>query len=192
MISDTHDKVSAIKEFLKTMLSDPEAVYLIHLGDIVSPFSMKLIVEELPQDFGLKVVLGNNDGDKILLMSTCRDVVEQPEEMEICGLKALLFHGFKSPELTERIVCGIACGGYYDIVLYGHTHRFKLDSVCSSYVVNPGTLSGYLSTVSTYAVVDCEKLTASIIELETGKELAALTLSASGRRRITGISRNQR
>lgn len=176
-ISDTHDMLGAIDSFLRVVLSDPEAGYLIHLGDVVSPFSLRYIVDALPRGFRLKVVLGNNDGDKILLRSISDGVVEQPEEVEICGLRALLLHGFKSPELTERIVDGIACGGDYDMVLYGHTHRFRLDSRCSRYVINPGTLSGYLSSRSTYATIDCARFTASIVELETGRELAARTLA---------------
>lgn len=178
VISDTHDKLGSVKKFLSVLSLATKPSYLIHLGDIVSPFTLRLLTEELPQNFGLKVVLGNNDGDKVLLSSVAKEVTDQPEEVELCGMKVMLLHGFKSPELTERIVSGIACSGHYDIVMYGHTHRFKLGEYCASYLLNPGTLSGYLSNEATYALLDCEGLRASVVDLETGRKIITIPILA--------------
>lgn len=178
IVSDTHDNLSSVKKFLSVLRSVTKPSYLIHLGDIVSPFTLRLLAEELPQNFGLKVVLGNNDGDKMLLSSVAKEVADQPEEVELCGMKVMLLHGFKSPELTEKIVGGIACSGHYDIVMYGHTHRFKLRECCASYILNPGTLSGYLSNEATYALLDCEGFTASVVDLETGRKIVTIPVSA--------------
>ncbi|MEM4659903.1 MAG: metallophosphoesterase family protein, partial [Sulfolobales archaeon] len=71
--------------------------------------------------------------------------------------------------LTEKIVDSIACSNYYSVVMYGHTHKYRLNKKCSSYVLNPGALSGYLAQEATYGVVDCESLTASIVDLETNR-----------------------
>lgn len=160
--------MDAVEKFLNVLRSSSHSGFLIHLGDLVSPFTLKLISESLPQSFSLKVILGNNDGDKVLLSRITKEVCDQPEEVEICGLRAILLHGFKSIELTEKIAHGIACSGYYDIVLYGHTHRFMVERACSSYLINPGTLSGYLASRRTYGIIDCGDLTVSIVDLETG------------------------
>ncbi len=170
VVSDTHDRLDTLRRFLDILRSAIGPVYLVHLGDVVSPFTLRYIVESLPKSVTLKVVLGNNDGDKVLL-SRIAEVADQPEELELCGMRAIAFHGFKSPELTERVVSGIACGGRYDVVMYGHTHRFRLEKLCSSYLLNPGTLSGYLAERATFALVDCETLRASIIDLDTGMEV---------------------
>jgi len=104
------------------------------------------------------------------------DVVEQPVEMDICGLRAVAVHGFKSPATTERVVRGLACSGYYDIVLYGHTHKPVISTVNFKYVINPGALSGYLTDRATYAVVDCSTRTVEIRDLDSGEVLQTLSL----------------
>lgn len=167
VVSDSHDRLDALRRFLGVLRSVAGPAYLIHLGDVVSPFALRYIVESLPEGVGLRVVLGNNDGDKVLL-GRLAEVVDQPEELELCGLRAIALHGFKSPELTERLVDGIACAGYYDVVMYGHTHRPRLERRCSSLLLNPGALSGYLAERSTYALVDCAALRASVVDLDTG------------------------
>lgn len=176
VISDTHDRLDTVERFLGVLRASPEPAHLIHLGDVVSPFTLRLIAGALPGGLSLRVVLGNNDADKLLLSKVVDSIEDQPMELEVCGLRAILLHGFKSPELTERIARGLACSGYYDIVMYGHTHRFRLDKACSGYLLNPGALSGYLAEGATYAVVDCNTRTASVIDLKTGLEILSLPI----------------
>ncbi len=149
---------------------------LVHLGDVISPFTLRALVEGLPGGSKITVVLGNNDGDPLLLRTIVGDVAEQPVEVEICGLKAIAVHGFKSPATTERVVHGLACSGYYDIVLYGHTHKPMLTTLHSKYVVNPGALSGYLTDRATYALVDCSRRSIEIRDLDSGEILQTLSL----------------
>lgn len=175
VISDTHDRLSTIRRFLSIL--EPGEGFLVHLGDVVSPFTLRALVDGLPAGYKLKVVLGNNDGDVLLLSKVAREVVEQPDELELCGLRVLALHGFKTTEFTERVAESLACGGYYDIVMYGHTHRPRLDRKCGSYLLNPGTLSGYLSELPTYAVLDCQELSAYIVSLEDGRILKRVKLS---------------
>ncbi|MEM2595505.1 MAG: YfcE family phosphodiesterase [Sulfolobales archaeon] len=177
VISDTHDRLDTLEKFLKIVGKSLEPGYLIHLGDVVSPFTLKSIVGALPERLSLKVVLGNNDADKVLLSKIAKDVEDQPTEVEVCGTKALLLHGFKSPELTERVVDSLACSNYYGIVMYGHTHRYRLNKKCSSYVLNPGALSGYLAREVTYGVIDCDTLTASIVDLGTNQSIMSLSIT---------------
>lgn len=147
---------------------------------MISPFTLRTLVEGLPRGSKITIVLGNNDGDPLLLKAIVEDVAEQPVELEICGLKAVAVHGFKSPATTERVVHGLACSGYYDIVLYGHTHKPVLTTVQSKYVVNPGALSGYLTDRATYAVVDCSKRSIEIRDLDSGEVLQTLSLPSRG------------
>jgi len=147
---------------------------------VISPFTLRTLVEGLPRGSKITIVLGNNDGDPLLLKAIVEDVAEQPVELEICGLKAVAVHGFKSPATTERVVHGLACSGYYDIVLYGHTHKPVLTTVQSKYVVNPGALSGYLTDRATYAVVDCSKRSIEIRDLDSGEVLQTLSLPSRG------------
>lgn len=173
VVSDTHDRLDKVMKFVDILKSESRTGYVIHLGDVVSPFTLRALVENMPSTFKFKLILGNNDGDVLLLSKVFAELSEQPEEAELCGLRVLMLHGFKNRELTEKIVEGLACGGSYDIILYGHTHMYRLNKVCSSYIVNPGSLAGYLASTSTYARIDCRDLTLSIVDLETGNLLAA-------------------
>lgn len=173
VVSDTHDRLDKVMKFVDVVKSESRTGYVIHLGDIVSPFTLRALVEKMAPTFKLKLILGNNDGDILLLSKVIAELSEQPEEAEFCGLKVLMLHGFKTREFTEKIVESLACGGRYDIIMYGHTHEYRLDKVCSSYVINPGSLAGYLTNVSTYAKIDCRDLVLSIIDLETGNLLAS-------------------
>lgn len=175
VISDTHDRLSTIRKFLSIL--EPGEGFLVHLGDVVSPFTLRTLVDGLPAGYKLEVVLGNNDGDVLLLSKVAREVVDQPDELELCDLRVLAFHGFKTAEFTERVAESLACGGYYDIIMYGHTHRPRLDRKCRSYMLNPGALSGYLSELSTYAVLDCRESAAYIVSLEDGRILKSVKLS---------------
>lgn len=74
VISDTHDRLDTLEKFLKIVGKSLEPGYLIHLGDVVSPFTLKSIVGALPERLSLKVVLGNNDADKVLLSKIAKDV----------------------------------------------------------------------------------------------------------------------
>ncbi len=174
VIADTHDNlanVRLLKKYLGTTLRNVK--YVIHLGDITSPFTLRELIN-LERE--LIVITGNNDGDKILLKSVYDGVEDPPLEVNLCGLNALLLHGFKDANLTLRIVNSIAKSGYYDIVLFGHTHKYYLDVASNTLVMNPGTLSGYLSPQPTYGLLDFNEGKAYIISLIDGKYLLSTSI----------------
>ncbi len=174
IISDTHDNLSnleVLKKHVNTYLRNVDTI--IHLGDITSPFTLK---ELLNLGIELVVILGNNDGDKLLLKEVYGKISEPPLEIRLCGLDTLLIHGFKSASITHKIVNALARGGDYDIILFGHTHRYYLDVVGSTLVMNPGALSGYLTQQPTYGVVDFKEGKAYIASLINGRHLLSTSL----------------
>ncbi len=170
VISDTHDNLAMIDRSSSLIFKlDPEMI--IHLGDYVSPFTLRKIL-----DLGIKFlgVFGNNDGDKLLLKFTLGgrgELHEPPYELSIDGLKFLLIHGFGSRELTNKLVNSIASGGEYDLLLYGHTHIPRLEKVGNTVILNPGTLSGYLSELPTLAYIDTRELIPRILNALTGDQI---------------------
>lgn len=167
VISDTHDNLAMIDRSSSLILKlNPDMI--IHLGDYVSPFTLRKIL-----DLGIKFlgIFGNNDGDKLLLKSVLGglgELHEPPYELSINGLKSLLTHGFGGRELTNRLVDSIALGGKYYLLLYGHTHIPRLEKVGDTIVLNPGTLSGYLSEFATLAYIDTKELKFKILNALTG------------------------
>jgi predicted phosphodiesterase len=52
-----------------------------------------------------------------------------------------------------------------DFVLFGHTHNSYLKKKGRQTIINPGTLSGYVSGKSTYAIIDLTYMKSEILEL---------------------------
>ena len=169
VISDSHDNISNVRKALR-VFSSKNVDAIIHLGDIVSPFTLKEVCST-----GMKVysVFGNNCGEKKLLLETaakCGAVLSDPPlELELGSKeerRLLLLHGFGSRELTLKIVRIIAASGEYDAVLYGHTHLPHLEKIGKTLVLNPGEVLGYLTGKPSVALLDLDALDARIVNLD--------------------------
>ncbi len=162
VVSDSHDNLEAVNSFISKVRGRVEAI--IHAGDIVSPFTLKLF-----KGFKFYAVYGNNDGEKLLLKKTAEDsgliLEEAPLFLNINGREIAVVHGASTPEKTERLVEALARSGLFNLVVYGHTHRVDVRKVGETLVVNPGTLSGYLAPARTFALVDLEKLSVELVEV---------------------------
>jgi putative phosphoesterase len=155
VISDTHDNIDRIKQAI--MIFNEKGVSLVvHAGDITSPFSL-IPFEELKADF--VGIFGNNDGDKVLLHNRSGGRIHpQPHIFEVDGKKIVLIH-------EHHIVEALASSGHYDIVIYGHTHKARVEKKNGTLIVNPGEAGHWLYGKATIALLDTEKMDAEIIPL---------------------------
>lgn len=163
VVSDSHDNLDAVKRFLEAVKGE-EADAVIHAGDIVSPFTLKMFA-----GYRLYGVYGNNDGERLVLSKVAAEngmvLVEQPLFLELGGYKIVVVHGVRGAEDTHRLVVSLAKSGDFDLVVYGHLHKVDIREVSETLIVNPGTLSGYLAGRRTYAVVDLEKRVVEVREV---------------------------
>ena len=154
VVSDSHDNIPAVEKFVEKAKKE-KIEYVFHLGDIISPFTLKKF-----SGFKFYGVFGNNDGEKLLLKKVANELnfilEEMPMEIEFHGLKFLLLHGSGSVEKTMKTAESFAKGGGFDFVLYGHTHRVDKRKIGNTIILNPGELCGYLSGRKTFAIVDLE------------------------------------
>lgn len=136
-MSDTHDHIANLRTaFEEIRRHGAEAI--IHCGDFVSPF----MVEEMAS-FGLPVfgVFGNNDGDRVKLMKNASDCGVQfvfhsdVARIELGGLRIAVTHFMETAE-------DIAASGLYDLVCFGHTHRFLEKRIGVCLLLNPGEMMG--------------------------------------------------
>ncbi len=165
IISDTHDNMAAIDDLIKCLRARGYTYdSVVHLGDIVSPFTLRKLINEV--DAPIRAIFGNNDGDKSLLKSILPGIADPPVAAELGGRKTLLLHGFKSPEMTELFVNSLASTGVYDIILYGHTHIARTERRGSTLIINPGTVAGYVSGKRTFAILDTDELIAEIVDID--------------------------
>ncbi|BEP16785.1 metallophosphoesterase [Pyrofollis japonicus] len=166
VISDTHDNLDAVKRAAEIFLEKGVGLVL-HLGDIVAPFTLRAFHEA---GIGrLIAVYGNNCGERIGLRETAArlgyEIHEWPHLVELDGKKLLMIHGTGPSEKTKNMAEAFARSGFYDAVLYGHTHEVDNRVVGDVLVLNPGEACGCLTGKKTVAILDTESMRAEIIGL---------------------------
>ncbi|MEM1508064.1 MAG: metallophosphoesterase [Candidatus Bathyarchaeia archaeon] len=161
VIADTHDRLELIDEAVKA-LNCEEVDLVLHAGDYVSPFS---VLRFKPLKARLIGVFGNNDGDKNLLRKRFEEIGAELQgkfaEIDLGGLKIALLHGEE-----EKLLKALINSNYYDVVVYGHTHKVENINVGKTLAINPGEACGYLSGNATIAVLNMEEMRAKIISLK--------------------------
>lgn len=156
VLSDIHDNIWQLEKLLANL----EADVLIFCGDFCAPFTLAQIAE----GFGgpIHVVLGNNDGDQLLLSRVARRF----EHVKLHGQFAELDLGGRSVAVNHYPDIGraLARGGTYDLVCHGHSHERVLEQGERTLRLNPGEVMGRLG-VSTYAIYDTDTGRAEILEV---------------------------
>ena len=112
IISDTHNLLRA--EVLETL---KEAEVILHGGDICK----KAVLDELAQIAPVYAVQGNNDKDMPFLPVFM--------DMELGGIRIYLTH--KKKNIPEE-------DNAYDLIVYGHSHKFEVKKKHNTIYLNPG------------------------------------------------------
>jgi uncharacterized protein len=152
ILSDSHDVVEAVNQALGIMQSRGCA-FLIHAGDVCSPFVARLIKES---GMSHLAVFGNNDGDRVAL-SKLIDIAPAPRRIDLGGRSIVVFH--------EPFINDCIDPARVDLLVYGHTHLAEISSREAMRIVNPGTLSGILVGRKTFAFYDTDSGEVESIEL---------------------------
>lgn len=138
IISDSHDHHGNVLRALE-LFDKHEVEYVLHGGDIVSPFTAKAF-SALKAKF--VAVFGNNDGEKLFLTSTIAgfggEIHSYCYKGEIAGRKIFMTH---TPDDVEEV----AASGIYDLVIYGHTHKQDVREVGRTLIVNPGESTDWIT-----------------------------------------------
>ncbi|MHA1973877.1 MAG: metallophosphoesterase [Candidatus Hodarchaeales archaeon] len=168
IISDSHDNQITLMEACHIFI-DRKVSYIFHCGDFISPFSLQhLFKTEIP----LRLVLGNNDGEKTILhklINEQKDCILEDILLttEIESRKIAMTHGHISTVLNT-----VLDSGYYDIVLSGHNHNKSVKKLDNGTLhINPGELGGWLRHEATMAILDLKQLTTEFITLESLKKM---------------------
>ena len=134
--SDSHDHVEHIKKAV-SYFKEKRVERVIHAGDYCSPFTIPLF-----EGLNLHGIFGNNDGDKYLLMKKFDAIGATLYgdffSFEDDNLTFAVYHG-TYPEITQSLeLCG-----KYDVVISGHTHEPKMDTIGDTISINPGNVNGF-------------------------------------------------
>jgi len=135
VLSDIHDNIWNLERALDRL----EGVeVLLCCGDLCAPFSLKQIQDSFSGP--VHTVLGNNDGDPLLLAQVASQREEvylyQPlVELKLNGRKIAVAH-------YPQIGRALAASRHYDVVFSGHTHRPQTQQLGGTLWANPGEVMG--------------------------------------------------
>jgi putative phosphoesterase len=160
IISDSHDHHANVLNAVE-IFKNEQVQYILHAGDIVSPFTAKAFSAVSGARF--IAVFGNNDGEKALLKSTiesfCRkaspsgggEIHRDLYHGQIAGKKILMTH--KPSPLDEAIA-----SGKYDLIVYGHTHFKDIKTSGKTLIINPGEATDWLSGKGSLVILGMDNL----------------------------------
>jgi len=159
IISDSHDHhVNTLKAI--EVFNEHKVYYVLHAGDIVSPFAAKAFSEVKGAKF--IAVFGNCDGEKLFLKKTIEDfggqIYEHIYTGEIAGKRIFMTH---VPSTLDEV----AGSGRFDLVIYGHTHKKDIRKVGDTLIINPGETTDWITGESAVVVLDLDDMQAEVIGL---------------------------
>jgi putative phosphoesterase len=107
---------------------------VIHCGDIISPPVLERFAG-LP----MKLVYGNNDGERAGLRKKCDelgfDEIQDTLTFEFAGKRFFVNHGTRSSVIEQA-----ALEQSHDYILHGHTHQKRNEQQGKTRIINPGAL----------------------------------------------------
>lgn len=126
IVSDTHRKDENLKKVLE---KEAPVDRLIHLGDIEENDAVIRQMAGCPMD----IVCGNNDFEGNL---------SREKEITLGNYRVLLTHGhYYYVSLDTKMLRREVRARSFDIAMYGHTHRPRIEEKEDIVLLNPGSLS---------------------------------------------------
>jgi len=152
VISDSHDNVPKLRAAVE-LLRRRGAQYLVHAGDYVALFAVKVLTQSGIPFTG---VFGNNDGERAGIARLTTDIHPEPFRLELGGRRITLVHHLTKLPADERTDT--------DVIVFGHTHLPHVEQG-PPLLLNPGECCGWVEGRCTVAMLDLDTLDASILDV---------------------------
>ena len=152
VVSDTHNNIKNIKKII-SLFNEEQVDLVIHTGDISKASTLEVFSN---LNSPLVGVFGNNDRIEEGLKEVCEvynfNFQEPPLSLTLENKKVAVFH---EPELIEGY---IKDHQDIDLILHGHTHRYKEETVGGIIYFNPGESAGSMEGKSAIGLIDMYNL----------------------------------
>jgi putative phosphoesterase len=156
LTGDTHNNLNNIMRIC-SIFNQEDVDFVIHTGDITLPKSLEEFSKLKMPLFG---VFGNNDqGDKEALKIVCEKYSFSFEDhiakINSSDKKILVVHD--PLDIKEE---------YYDeadIIVHGHTHRYRNDFLKGTFIFNPGECAGFMKGKNNLGIVSLDNPSLKII-----------------------------
>lgn len=152
VVSDTHNRISNVLKIIDIFNSN-KVDFVIHTGDITKAETLRKFSE---LNCSLMGVYGNNDLIELGLNRTSKecgfDFREPPFITTIGNKKIAIFHEPETINETIENNPGI------DLVLHGHTHRYRNQEINGVKIFNPGECAGMLEGKNAVGLIDLKDM----------------------------------
>ena len=152
VVSDTHNNLKNIEKIV-TLFNDMGVDLVIHTGDITNSRSLRKFTKLNCEFLG---VLGNNDRNEPDLLKTAAEIsirLESPPlELSEFRRNIAVFH---EPDQIENF---LKESKNIDIVLHGHTHRYRNEVFNGTLLFNPGESAGIFTGKNAIGIIDLKDL----------------------------------
>ena len=148
VVSDTHNNIKNIKKIID-LFNEAQVELVIHTGDISKAETLKVFSS---LNCPLRGVFGNNDRIEEGLEEVCREnkflFQEPPLSLTLENKKIVVFH---EPDLIKDY---IKEHQDIDLILHGHTHRYKEETIDKTVHFNPGESAGSMEGKNAIGIVN--------------------------------------
>ena len=147
LTGDTHNNLKNVAKICD-IFNAHDLDYVIHTGDISLPKTLSLFGS---LNVPLKGVFGNNDQD------------EKEDLLKVCREKNFLFKDYLEIKISEEnFLFAIHDPNdiqerYYkpgNIIVHGHTHRFRDEIFKDTHIYNPGECAGIMKGMNKIGIID--------------------------------------
>ena len=152
VVGDTHNHISNVGKIIDIFNSSVvECVF--HTGDITQA---KTLEKFSRLGCPLYIVYGNNDLEEEGLIKTATEggfiFQAPPLSLRIEGRNIAIFH---EPNKIEEF---IKQNPFINIIIHGHTHRFRDEKIGNVRVINPGECAGMIKGKNAIGLIDLKDL----------------------------------
>ncbi len=149
LTGDTHNNLKNVA-IICDIFNSHDLDFIIHTGDISLPKTL-LAFKDLKAP--LKGVFGNNDqGEKESLLKVCSEndfIFEDILKIEI-SKNNFLFAIHDPNDIDESFF------KQGNIIVHGHTHRFRDEILKDTFIFNPGECAGIMQGMNKVGIVDTD------------------------------------
>ena len=153
VVSDTHNNAVNTENII-SLFNKNEVDLVLHTGDITNKTTLQRFSK---LNCALRGVFGNNDrGESGLLEVSSKynfDFKEPPYTFSVMEKNIAMFH---EPDGIEEF---LKRNKDIDIVLHGHTHRYREEIIEGTVVFNPGESAGILKGKNALGIIDLTNMT---------------------------------
>jgi putative phosphoesterase len=159
IISDTHDHHQNVLKAIG-IFNDEQVKYVLHAGDMVSPFTAKAFANVPGARF--IAVFGNCDGEKLRLKEAITEFGGEINNHIYTGRldnkEIFMTH---RPDMIDEL----SAGGKYDLLIFGHTHKQDIRKVGRSLIINPGETTDWITGQPSIVVLELDDMSYTSISL---------------------------